>query len=154
MTPIRALAAGLLAGGAGALLTEPRGEGLDHLRLAALTGLLIGQVLTVPLSLIGGGVRAYVRKGRPVRPAGYPVGVLLLAFGVLVLTQAWALANWLRVEPAPRGVGDPDGEAGIALTSGLSGCLAVLVGLVVLVNRSGVWRKARPRRKPATPSPA
>ena len=143
MTSVHALATGLLAGGAGALLAEPRGEGLDHMRLAASTGLLIGQILTVPVSLIGGGVWAYVRKGRPVRPAGHPVGVLLLAFGVLVVTQAWAVANWLRAEPAPAGIGGPDGEAGIALTSGLSGCLAALIGLTVLVHRSGVRRNLR-----------
>ncbi|MFD7446056.1 hypothetical protein [Streptomyces sp. NPDC059909] len=143
MTLIRALAIGLLAGSAGVPIFETRGEGLDHLRLAVLTGLLLGQFLTVPVSLVAGGIRAFARRGRPARRGGLPLGVLLVAFGVLVVTQAWAVGSWLDTTPAPSGVGDPDGEVSIALLAGLSGCLAVLVGLVLLAKRRAVSGRAR-----------
>ncbi|MFJ5900537.1 hypothetical protein ACIQFZ_35120 [Streptomyces sp. NPDC093064] len=134
MTSIRAVAIGLLAGGAGALIFDPRGEGLDHVRLAMLMGLLAGQLLTIPVSLIGGVVWALARKGRPVRLYDLSMGPLLVALGALVVTQAWAVVNWLSTEPTPGGVGDPDGETSIELIAGLSGCLMVLVGLALLAN--------------------
>ena len=141
VTLIRAVAIGFLAGGAGALIFDPRGEGLDHLRLALLMGLLVGQFLTVPVSLVGGVVWARLRKGRPIRPYDFSIGSLLMALGVLVVTQAQAAVNWLSAEPTPGGVGDPDGEISIAGLAGLSGCLMVLVGLALLAN--GVWTSTR-----------
>ncbi|MGA5278333.1 hypothetical protein ACPCKL_32065 [Streptomyces cellulosae] len=141
VTLIRAVAIGFLAGGAGALIFDPRGEGLDHLRLALLMGLLFGQLLTVPVSLVGGIVWARPRKGRPIRPYDFSMGPLLMAVGVLVVTQAQAAVNWLSTEPTPGGVGDPDGEISIAGLAGLSGCLMVLVGLALLAN--GVWTSTR-----------
>ncbi|MEU5506542.1 hypothetical protein ACFTZ8_13830 [Streptomyces fungicidicus] len=141
MTLIRAVAIGFLAGGAGTLIFDPRGEGLDHLRLALLMGLLVGQFLTVPVSLVGGIVRARPRKGKPIRPYDFSMGSLLMASGVLVVTQAQAAVNWLSTEPTPGGVGDPDGEISIAGLAGLSGCLMVLVGLALLAN--GVWTSTR-----------
>ncbi|MFF3878824.1 hypothetical protein [Streptomyces sp. NPDC001978] len=141
VTLIRAVAIGLFAGAAGALIFEPRGEGLDHLRLAMLMGLLLGQFLTVPASLVGGVIWARVGKGRLIRPYDFSMGPLLVALGVLVVTQARAVENWLLIEPTPGGVGDPDGELSIALMAGLSGCLMVLVGLALLANR--FWTRAR-----------
>ncbi|MGW0293461.1 hypothetical protein [Streptomyces tuirus] len=141
MTLIRAVAIGFLAGGAGALIFDPRGEGLDHLRLAMLTGLLVGQLLTVPVSLVCGVVRSRPRKGNPSRPYDFSMGSLLIALGVLVVTQARAAVTWLSTEPTPGGVGDPDGETSIAGLAGLSGCLMVLVGLTLLAN--GVWTTTR-----------
>jgi hypothetical protein len=145
MTLIRAVAIGLLSGSLGALIFDPRGEGLNHIRLAVLMGLLVGQLLTVPVSLAGAVVWMYVRKGSPVRPYGFPMGTLLLALGVLVVHQARAVVNWLSLEPTPGGVGDPDGETFIALLAGLSGCLMVLVSLALLAN--GVWTRSGAREE-------
>ncbi|WP_442738039.1 hypothetical protein ACQUSN_08875 [Streptomyces pseudogriseolus] len=141
VTLIRAVAIGFLAGGAGALIFDPRGEGPDHLRLALLMGLLVGQFLTVPVSLVGGIVWARPRKGKPIRPYDFSMGSLLMALGVLVVTQAQAAVTWLSTDPTPGGVGDPDGETSIAGLAGLSGCLMVLVGLALLAN--GVWTSTR-----------
>ncbi|MBT2369509.1 hypothetical protein J7E88_30595 [Streptomyces sp. ISL-10] len=152
MTLIRAVAIGLLAGSPGALIFDPRGEGPNHMRLAMLMGLLVGQLLTVPVWLVGGVVRMRARKGRPVRPYPFPLGALLLASGVLVVTQTRAVLNWLSVEPTPGGVGDPDGETSIALLAGLSGCLMVLAGLALLAN--GVWTSARAREGQAPMEPS
>ncbi|MFK4020995.1 hypothetical protein [Streptomyces albogriseolus] len=141
MTLIRAVAIGLLAGGAGALIFDPRGEGLDQLRLALLTGLLVGQLLTVPVSLVGGSVWARPRKGGSTRLYDFSLGFLLMALGVLVVTQSQAAVTWLSTEPTPGGVGDPDGEISIAGLAGLSGYLMVLVGLALLAN--AVWTSTR-----------
>ncbi|MCF6523802.1 hypothetical protein [Streptomyces sp. JJ36] len=135
MLVLRAVSLGLLAGSAGALLAEPRGDGPGHLRLALLTGLLIGQFLTVPLSLAGALLWSAFSSGERRRPPGVPLGTLLLGFGVLVVLQARAVLGWLDTEPPPGGVGDPDGETGVALFTGLSGGLAILLGLTVLTRR-------------------
>ncbi|MEU3662722.1 hypothetical protein AB0E77_23775 [Streptomyces sp. NPDC032940] len=142
MTSIRAMAIGLLAGGAGTLVLDPRGDGPGHVRLAMLTGLLAGQLLTVPASLIGGVVRARARKGGPLRLYDLSVGPLLVASGALVVTQAWAVVHWLGADPVPGGVGDPDGETSLGLIAGLSGSVMVLVGVVLLAN--GVRSSRRP----------
>ncbi|MFE4086343.1 hypothetical protein [Streptomyces sp. YIM B13502] len=141
MTLIRAVAIGFLAGGAGALIFDPRGEGLDHLRLALLMGLLVGQLLTVPVSLLGGAVWARPRKGGSIRLYDFSMGSLLMALGVLVVTQSQAVVTWLSTEPTPGGVGDPDGEISIAGLAGLSGYLMVFVGLALLAN--GAWTSTR-----------
>ncbi|MFJ1978666.1 hypothetical protein [Streptomyces albogriseolus] len=141
MTLIRAVAIGFLAGGAGALIFDPRGEGLDHLRLALLMGLLVGQLLTVPVSLLGGAVWARPRKEGAIRLYDFSLGSLLMALGVLVVTQSQAAVTWLSTEPTPGGVGDPDGEISIAGLAGLSGYLMVFVGLALLAN--GVWTSTR-----------
>lgn len=141
VTLIRAVAIGFLAGSAGALIFGPRGEGLGHLRLAMLMGLLVCQFLTVPVSLVGGIVWARARRGRPIRLYDFSMGSLLMGLGVLVVTQAQAAVNWLSTEPTPGGVGDPDGEISIAGLAGLSGCLTALVGLALLAN--GIWTSTR-----------
>ncbi|OEJ95204.1 hypothetical protein [Streptomyces thermolilacinus] len=48
--------------------------------------------------------------------------------------MAWARAvlAWLDTEPAPGGVGDPDGEVSIALPATLSGGTMTLVGMALL----------------------
>ncbi len=101
VTLIRAVAIGFLAGGAGALIFDPRGEGLDHLRLALLMGLLVGQLLTVPVSLLGGAVWARPRKEGAIRLYDFSLGSLLMALGVLVVTQSQAAVTWLSTEPTP-----------------------------------------------------
>ncbi|WP_176710654.1 hypothetical protein [Streptomyces sp. F-7] len=141
VTLIRAVAIGFLGGGAGALIFDPRGEGLDHLRLALLMGLLVGQLLTVPVSLLGGAVWALPRKEGAIRLYDFFLGSLLMALGVLVVTQSQAAVTWLSTEPTPGGVGDPDGEISIAGLAGLSGYLMVFVGLALLAN--GVWTSTR-----------
>ncbi|MFE0452145.1 hypothetical protein ACFW2D_12760 [Streptomyces sp. NPDC058914] len=152
MTLIRAVAIGLLFGSLGVLIFDPRGEGLNHVRLAALMGLLVGQLLTVPLCLVGGLVRTYAPKRRLAVPYDFPMGALLLACGVLVMTQARIVANWLSIEPTPGGVGDRDGETSIALLAGLSGCLMALAGLALLAN--AFWTSAQLRREqPSTAAP-
>lgn len=141
MTLIRAVAVGLLVGGVGATFFEPRGEGLDHMRLTMLTGVLVGQLLAVPVSLVGGLVWALPRQRRPNRLFDFSIGSVLLTLGILVVNQARAVVDWLSSELTPGGVGDPDGETSIALVAGLSGCLMALVGLALLAN--GFYRTAR-----------
>ncbi|MFJ6993425.1 hypothetical protein [Streptomyces sp. NPDC003090] len=146
MTLLRALAVGLLVGAVGALFPDPRGAGADHVRLALLTGLLVGQFLTVPPALLTGAVRACTRKGGASRAYDVPLGALLLGAGVAVVPPARAVLAWLAAEPAPGGVGDPDGETSIALLAGVSGCAMALTGLALLV--SGL----RARRRLGTPA--
>jgi hypothetical protein len=130
-----------LQGVQGALIFDPRGEGLGHLRLAMLMGLLVCQFLTVPVALVGGIIWGRPRRGRPTRLYDFSMGSLLMALGVSVVPQAQAALNWLSTEPTPGGVGDPDGETSIAGLAGLSGCLTVLVGLALLAN--GIWTSTR-----------
>lgn len=144
MTLLRALAAGLLVGAACALFPDPRGAGADHVRLALLTGLVIGQFLTVPVALLAGAVRAFTRKGEASRAYDIPLGALLLLAGALVVPSAQAVLTWLAVFPAPGGVGDPDGEVSIALLATVSGCAMALAGLALVVY--GLRARVRARR--------
>lgn len=146
VTLIRAVAIGLPAGTAGVLIFDPGGEGLDHLRLTMLMGLVLGQFLTVPVSSVGGVIRARPGKGKLIRPYDFSMGPLLVALGVLVVTQARIVVNRIRIEPPPGGVGDPDGESSMALLAGLSGRLMVLFGLAVPANR--VWTRAGTESRP------
>ncbi|MEV4230331.1 hypothetical protein AB0J81_25195 [Streptomyces bobili] len=149
MTLLRALAVGLLSGGVGPLFLDPRGEGTDHLRLSVLTGLVAGQLLTVPASLLAATVWMWFRKtasartARRSRPYVVPLGVVLLTAAFLVLAEVRGVLDWLATEPTPGGVGDPDGETGLALLAGLSACLMILVGLALLAHAVHVRRGGR-----------
>ncbi|MCC5576468.1 hypothetical protein IMZ11_12580 [Microtetraspora sp. AC03309] len=140
---IRFLAIGLLSGIALVpLLWLQRGDGFDHVRLAALMGLDIGQFLTVPLMLVFGAWRASPWSKRP-RPAppGFVLGGITSAFGALVMTQAAAAERW--VEGSPSGVGDPDGEAVIAMLATLSGGVTLIIGIAILISRGMRVRDSR-----------
>ncbi|MBW1596394.1 hypothetical protein [Streptomyces sp. JJ38] len=155
MILLRTVATGLLAGGACVLIVEPRGEGVDHLRLALLTGLMIGQFLALPVALVAGGVVGWLAKGRarPRQRLDSPLGGLLLACGVLLFTQAWMVLEWLDVDLPPDGIGDPDGEVGIGLMSGASGTLMALLGLALLRKGLTASRSAAARPAPAGSPP-
>ncbi|MGV9777205.1 hypothetical protein [Streptosporangium sp. NPDC003464] len=139
----RFLAIGLLSGVALLpLLWLQRGDGFEHLRLAALMGLDIGQLFTVPIALVVGAWKASFWNKRPRPPApGFVLGGITFAFGALVMTQAIATTRWLR--GGPSGVGDPDGESVIAMLAVLSGGVALLVGTVILVKRSITVKRSR-----------
>lgn len=122
------------------LLWLQRGDEFEHLRLAALMGLEVGQIFTVPVMLLVG---AYKNNSWSKPPGsaspGFVLGGITFAFGALVLTQAMAASRWLNGRPS--GVGDPDGEYVMAAFAELSGVVTLLVGTVILVGRSvAVWR--------------
>ncbi|MEV4224860.1 hypothetical protein [Nonomuraea sp. NPDC049725] len=129
------LAIGLLSGVAVLpLIRLQRGENFEHARLAALTALDAGQVITVPLALLVGVVLTAKRSWT--RTPGYTLGSITTLFGVVVATQAWAAMNW--VEGRPSGIGDPDGEFVVAVVALFSGVITTLVGaLVLLFRRTG-----------------
>lgn len=125
------------------LLWLQRGDEFEHLRLAALMGLDIGQVFTVPLMLLVGAWKTsfWSKPPRSASP-GFVMGGITLAFGALVLTQATASSRWLNGRPS--GVGDPDGEYVMAAFAELSGLVTLLVGTVILISRGvAVWRSRK-----------
>lgn len=129
---LRLLALGLLSG----VVALPffwiqRGDNFEHARLAAMMALVVGQLVTVPLGLLVGIVLSATRSWT--RTPGYVLGAITTAFGVMVATQAWATMSW--VEGRPSGVGDPDGEFGMALFALFSGVVTAFVGVLVLLFR-------------------
>ncbi|MFF8192779.1 hypothetical protein ACF05L_18370 [Streptomyces bobili] len=60
-----------------------------------------------------------------------------------MLAEVREVLDWLAAEPTPGGVGDPDGEAGLALLAGLSACLMILVGLTLPAHAVHVRRGGR-----------
>ena len=72
-------------------------------------------------------------RGGPV-PYGVPLGVVLPTAAFLVLAEVRGALDRPGTEPTPGGVGDPDGETGLALPAGLSACLMILVGLTLLAH--------------------
>jgi hypothetical protein len=142
---LRLLAIGHLSGAlAVPFWLLPRGDGFEHARLAMITALWMGQFLTVPLGLVVGLVLAVMDSWT--RPPGYVLGAITTAFGVIVADQAWLTANW--VDGSPSGLGDPDGESGVAFLAFVSGVVTILVGLaIVLVRWSGYEPQATPVRK-------
>ncbi|MFD2356952.1 hypothetical protein ACFSTC_58470 [Nonomuraea ferruginea] len=108
---LRLLAVGLISGGVMTIpfLWAQRGSDFEHVRLSALIGLNLGQLVTVPLGLLIGIVLVAMRSWT--RPPGYVLAAATIVFGVVVATQAWAMADWAEGRPA--GIGDPDGEVGL-----------------------------------------
>ncbi|MCK2214350.1 hypothetical protein MF672_011185 [Actinomadura sp. ATCC 31491] len=141
MAVIRYLALGLLCGLFG-VFGAPRGEGFEHARLSAIMGMELVQLLTVPLGLVIGLIVAVTRRGRP---PGRPLAAVMIAFGVVLFTQAGATGAWVDTDPP--GIGDPDGEAVVAMLGRLEGLFAVFVGLVVLVVRWAPAVLGAPRRR-------
>ncbi len=87
-------------------LWAQRGNDVEETRLAALFGLDLGQLVTVPLGLLIG-IVLVARRSWP-RPPGYLLAAVTIAFGVIVATQAGATMIW--AEGRPSGIGDADGE--------------------------------------------
>mgnify|MGYP006964478968 CR=1 FL=1 len=146
----RFLAIGLLSGTVMIpLLHPPRGDGFEHLRLSAIMSLEIGWFLTVPISLVVGAlwVGFFSKRSRPA-PPGFVLGGITVAFGALVLSQAMATSQWLNSSPA--GVGDPDGEYIMAAFAELSGVVALLVGMVIVISRGATVRRSRKMTIPAS----
>ncbi|MFF5211152.1 hypothetical protein [Streptosporangium sp. NPDC000396] len=144
----RFLAIGLLGGVALLpLLWLQRGDEFEHMRLAALMGLDIGQFFTVPVALAVGAwkVRPWNKRSRPASP-GFVLGGVTFVFGALVMTQAMATTLWL--EGRPSGVGDPDGESAMAMLAVLSGGVTLLVGTMILINRGIAVRRSRKMKVP------
>lgn len=99
-----------------------RGDNFDHIRLAALMGLEIALAVGA----------LWKRSWRT--PPGFVLGVVTSVFGALVVTQATAAMRWL--EGNPSGVGNPDGEVATAAVTTLAGGVALLVGTLILIDRS------------------
>ncbi|MGW0064804.1 hypothetical protein ACWDTT_33380 [Streptosporangium sandarakinum] len=119
-----------------------RGDEFEHLRLAALMGLDVAQVVTIPIALAVGAwkARPWSKRPRP-SPPGFVLGGATFAFGALVMTQAIATTRWL--DGRPSGVGDPDGESFMAMLAVLSGGVTLLISAVILINRSAALRRSR-----------
>ncbi|MEU9833478.1 hypothetical protein AB0D67_18320 [Streptosporangium sp. NPDC048047] len=118
-----------------------RGDEFEHLRLAALMGLDVAQIVTVSIALAVGAwkARPWSKRPRP-SPPGFALGGITFAFGVLVMTQALATTRWLGGRPA--GVGDPDGESFMAMLAALSGGVTLLISAVILIKRSAALRRS------------
>ncbi|WP_093169750.1 hypothetical protein [Sinosporangium album] len=141
MTTARLIAIGLMLSVAGIPLGIVKGDGFDHFRLAALMGMLLGQFITLPLLLFVGIALGVPEQRSHLQVPGYTMGGVTLLFGTLIVTQAWATSAWL--ESLPPGVGDPAGEFAITMLAGLSGAVAVFLGLGMLVARVLVDRHLR-----------
>lgn len=130
---LRILAVSLVVGGVvlSPLILNPRGDGFEHIRLAFLLALVFGQIVTVPLGFLFGLVLTAKRSWT--RPPGYVLAAITIAFGLVVTTQAWSTMAW--VDGRPSGIGDPDGEAVLAMLAFLSGAFTTCVGLAVLLVR-------------------
>ncbi|GAA4521338.1 hypothetical protein GCM10023096_45730 [Nonomuraea ferruginea] len=154
---LRLLAVGLISGGVMTIpfLWAQRGSDFEHVRLSALIGLNLGQLVTVPLGLLIGIVLVAMRSWT--RPPGYVLAAATIVFGVVVATQAWAMADWAEGRPA--GIGDPDGEVGLGGLNALAGGFTVLLGVSIALIRWSGWepeaasarqtsaRRARRRRR-------
>ncbi|MET7336028.1 hypothetical protein [Nonomuraea sp. NPDC005650] len=142
---LRLLAIGLLSG----VVTVPilwlqRGDGFEHVRLAALSALVLGQFLTVLAGLVVGSV--LIATGSWTRTPGYVLGAITTVFGVIVATQAWSTMNW--VDGGPAGIGDPDDVSLTMLLASFSGGVTTLVGVsIVLFRRAGYDSQASPVRQ-------
>ncbi|MEU7000435.1 hypothetical protein [Nonomuraea sp. NPDC046570] len=157
---LRLLAVGLLSGGVMAIpfLWAQRGSDFEHVRLAVLIGLDFGQLVTVPLGLLIGIV--LVARRSWTRSPGYLLAAVTIAFGVIVMTQAWATMSW--AEGRPSGIGDPDGEAVLGMLNVLAGAFTTLVGVSIALIRWSGWdshmasarqtSSRRDRRRRRTPS--
>ncbi|MFB9961908.1 hypothetical protein [Sinosporangium siamense] len=133
MTTARLFAIGLLLSTAGIPLGIEKGDGFDHLRLAALMGLLIGHFIALPLVLLLGiGIGSFQSRPGP-QPFGYILGGISLVFGLVVISQSWATSSWLETEP--EGVGDTSGEFAITMLTGLSGWIALLLGAGMVAHQ-------------------
>ncbi|WP_327088450.1 hypothetical protein OIE66_40055 [Nonomuraea sp. NBC_01738] len=132
MVILRLLAIGLLGGAlAVPLFPAVRGDGFEHVRLAALMSLDMGQMVTVPVALVVGIVLAVTRSWN--RTPGYVLGAITMVFGVIVVTQGWPTMSW--VDQRPSGIGDPDGEFVIAFLAFASGAITILVGFLIVILR-------------------
>ncbi|MER6948297.1 hypothetical protein ABT294_30145 [Nonomuraea sp. NPDC000554] len=126
-----------------------RGDNFEHVRLAALMALDVGQIVTVPLGTLVGIVLLATRSWT--RTPGYVLGAITTVFGVIVATQGWATMDW--VEGRPSGVGDPDGELVMALLAFFSGVVTTFVGVLILLFRwTGYESQAASARHPASKS--
>ncbi|MGV9384386.1 hypothetical protein ACWDRB_51825 [Nonomuraea sp. NPDC003707] len=145
MAMLRLLAIGLLSGVVAVpFWSVPRGDGFEHARFAVLTALGMGQFLTVPVGLAVGFVLAAM--GLWTRPPSHVLGAITTAFGAIVATQAWPVMTW--IDGRPSGLGDPDGESGIAFLTFASGVVTILVGLsIVLIRWSGYEPQATTARQ-------
>ncbi|MGP3960814.1 hypothetical protein ACTWPT_32870 [Nonomuraea sp. 3N208] len=129
---IRCLALGLVGGLPFVpLLWLQRGDGFGHTSLAALMALVVAQVVTVPIGLVTGIVLSVTKLART---PGYVLGWITMVFGVLVTGLSFATENWARGRPS--GIGDPDGEGGIAMLAMLSGAFTIAIALIIFVVRS------------------
>ncbi|MDA0634986.1 hypothetical protein OUY22_16315 [Nonomuraea sp. MCN248] len=137
---LRLLAVGLIGGGVMTIpfLWAQRGSDFEHVRLAVLMGLNLGQLVTVPLGLLIGMV--LVARRSWTRPPGYVLAAVTIVFGVVVATQAWAMTSW--AEGRPSGIGDPDGEVGLGALNVLAGGFTVLLGVSIALIR---WSGGKPQ---------
>jgi hypothetical protein len=141
---LRLLAIGLLSGVVALLFPLSRGDGFEHARFEVLMGMGMIQFITVTVSLVVGFVLVIAGWWR--RPPGYVLGAITTAFGVIVVTQAWATMSW--IDGRPPGLGDPDGEFVMAVLAFASGAVTSLVGLfIVLIRWSGYDPQAAPARQ-------
>jgi hypothetical protein len=129
---LRLLAISLLCGAlAVPFLGEPRGDGFEHARFAVLMALVVGQVITVPIGAVFG--LALAVAGSWARTPGYVLGVVTIAFGAMVATQARPAMSW--VDGRPSGLGDPDAESVMAFLAFVSGAFTILIGISIVLVR-------------------
>ncbi|MFB9719954.1 hypothetical protein [Planobispora longispora] len=146
---IRALALGLLIGVAPLpLLWIQSGDEFEHLALATLIGLDVGQFFSVPIALTicAWEISPWRKRPRPA-PPGFVLGGITLTFGALVVALGLVVMRWL--DGRPSGVGDPDGETAMAALAVLSGGAALIVGMVILAHRNAAVRRSRKVSVPA-----